>query len=70
MLGADREANRAGIDVLFLKFIRCELRVGCRSRMDHETLDIGNVCQQREDLKGVDKASGTFAATVDLDGEY
>ena len=34
------------VDVLCLELLRTKLGVGCRGRMNHQTLDIGDIGQQ------------------------
>ena len=37
--------------------------------MDHQALDIRDVCQQREDLQMIDESPGRFLAPLDLEGK-
>ena len=70
MLGAYRQANGAGIDMLFGLLLGRELRVGRRGRVYHEALDVGHVGQKREDFERVDESLCLGDATLDLEGEY
>ena len=37
--------------------------------MDHQALDIGHICQQREDLQGINELPGFFLTALNLEGE-
>ncbi len=69
MLRADRQADRAGIDVLLFLLPGRQLRVGGRSRMNDQTLHVGHIGKQRENLERVNEASGLIDVAFDLDGE-
>ena len=37
--------------------------------MNHQTLHVSHIGQQREDLQGIDELPGLFLSTLDLEGE-
>ena len=57
------------MDTLILQFLCGQLRVSGGCRMDNQTLNVSNVCQQREDLQLVDKLECCFLAALDIKGE-
>ena len=69
MLGADGETDGRRSDVLFGQFLGRELRVGGGVRMNYEALDVGYICQQREDLQRIDKLPRFLLPTFDLERE-
>lgn len=70
MLGSDRQADRAGIDVLLGEFLFVELGVSGRGGVDNQTFHVGYIGKQREYLKRVDEALSCLAAAFELDREY
>ena len=69
MLGAYRQADRVLVDVLFFKLLVVQLRVGSRRRMDDERLNVGDVCEQREDLERVDELPRRLSPALYIEGE-
>ena len=51
VLGADRQADRVAADAYIGKLRIGELAVGRGGRVDYKALDIGDISQQREDLR-------------------
>ena len=69
MLRADREADRAGRDVLLRQFLVVQLTVRGRRRMNDKTLDVRNIRQKGEDLEIIAELLRRLAAALDLDGK-
>ena len=69
MLGADAQTNGGRCDVLLGQFLGRELRVCGGVGVYHQTLHVGHVSQQREDLQGVDKAPSLFLSALHFEGE-
>ena len=51
VLGADGQADGVLADLLLGQLLIGQLAVSGGSRMDDQTLDVGHICQQREDLQ-------------------
>ena len=49
VLGADREADGALVDVLIVQFLFGQLGVGRGGRVDDQALDVRDVREERED---------------------
>lgn len=69
VLCADGQPDGAGLDALIQKFLVGELAVGGSRRVDDQTLDIGSIGKERENLQTVDKPVGFFHAALNLKGE-
>lgn len=64
-----RQPDRIGQDPLLTLFIFTQLRMGGRSRMNHQALHIGHIGQQRKQLQMIDEAMRFFYAAADIEGE-
>ena len=69
VLGADREPDRIGVDVLIVQLLWAELGVGGGGRVDHQALHVRHVGQQGEDLQSVDEGVSLLDAALDVEGE-
>lgn len=65
----DGESDGGGSDVLLFQLLGRELRVGGRIWVNHQTLHVGDVRQQRENLQGIDEAPCLLLTALDLKGE-
>ena len=63
MLSTDAQANGGRCDVLLGQLLGRELRVGGGVGMDHQTLHVGHVGQQRENLQGIDEFPSLLLST-------
>lgn len=69
VLGADGQADGVLVDLLLGQLRIGQLAVGGGSRMDDQALDVGHICQQREDLQVVDELECFLTASLDVEGE-
>ena len=56
-------------DVLFSKLLRRKLRVSSGVRMNHQTLHVGNIGKEGEDLERIDEFPSCFLSALDFEGE-
>ena len=57
------------MDTLILQFLCGQLRVSGGCRMDDQTLNVSNICQQRKDLQLVNELKCCFLSALDIEGE-
>ena len=69
VLGADGQADGVLVDLLLGQLLIGQLAVSGGSRVDDQTLDVGHICQQREDLQVVDELECFLTAALDVEGE-
>ena len=69
VLGADGQADGVLVDLLLGQLLIGQLAVSGGSRMDDQTLDVGHICQQREDLQVVDELECFLTTALDVEGE-
>ena len=69
MLGANGQTYSGLRDVLLCELLGRELRVSCGGWVDGQTLHIGNVGQEREDLEIVNELPSRILAAFELEGE-
>ena len=69
VLSTNRKTNCVLSNSLVCKLCLVELTVSCRSRMNHQRLNISNVGKKTENLKIVDKLPGFFTATFNVESE-
>ena len=69
VFGADGQADGVLVDLLLGQFGVVQLAVGGGSRVDDQTLHVGHVGQQGEDLQVVDELEGLLAAALDMKGK-
>ena len=55
--------------MLLFQFLGSHLGMGCRSRMNDQRFDIGNISEQAEDFETVDELEGFGLATLHIEGE-
>ena len=70
MLRADGQTDRVGPDALLCQFLLVELGMGGGCRMNHQTLHIRHVGQQREQFQVVYEVLGLAGIPLDLKGKY
>ena len=66
MFCADRQPDGAGRNPLICQFLFGQLGMRCGCRMNDQTLDIGNIGQQGEDLQRIDELPGFLLSSLDL----
>ena len=66
---ADGKTNRSRPNSDSKQLFFAQLRVGCRCRMYDKALDIGNICQKREQLQTFGKLLGILRASLDIKGK-
>ena len=69
VLRADGQADGGRGDTLVGQILRRQLGVGGGGGVDDQTLHVGHVGQQGEDLQVVDEAEGRLLSALDLEGE-
>ena len=69
VLGADAESHGTRRDVLGGEFVGRHLRMRGGVGMDDETLDVGHVGEEGENVKVVDEAPCGLLSAVNLEGE-
>lgn len=57
------------MDTLILQLLCGQLRVSGGCRMDDQTLNVSNICQQRKDLQLVNELKCCFLSALDIEGE-
>ena len=67
VLGADGQADGVLVDLLLGQLLIGQLAVSGGSRMDDQTLDVGHICQQGEDLQVVDELECFLTASLDVE---
>ena len=69
VLRADAQSDGRWRDVLLRQFFRRHLRVSSGVGVNHETLHVGHIGEQGENLQCVDEFPGLFLAAFDFEGE-
>ena len=69
MLCADRQAARCLRDACLGKLLIGQLGVRRRCRMNHQRLDIRDICKQRENLQMINKCMCFLLTALDLKGK-
>ena len=66
MLHTNRQTYCRRSDMLLFQFLGSHLGMGCRSRMNDQRFDIGNISEQRKYFQGINKPPCVFMRTIDF----
>ncbi len=69
MLSTDREADSSGLDTLLFEFLLSELRMGSRSGVDNEGLNVSHISEEREDSEVIDKLLSIVLRALYIEGK-
>ena len=65
----DRKPNGVRMNAACQQFFFVQLRMGCGCRMDHQALNISNICQQGEEFQTFGELLCLFCIALNRKGE-